>query len=281
MSSSTSSTIESVPAPWKLKATIYTFFTFQTASQARNLPASFLYSPLERRSDFAKGEARGGLGMAQVLRYSESPVGPYDELLIVPGNYEYEAEVRDKKKGMKMEKRSNLRVTRIYVSTRESCYNGRKNWNIPKHLARFSFKQFPNNSVHIAVYPYDAGSPGNESTRSKTPLFSAVYKPVRYTPSFPFSTSLLPYLGIDTHLVQPPLPSGKTEDGHQEELVSTDRWCKSLPLEYSSKTSVGWWDLKQPKGDEEDALLQNGDTEPGNKEVSVYENWWPGMGGGD
>ncbi|RFU36332.1 hypothetical protein B7463_g60, partial [Scytalidium lignicola] len=277
-SSSTSPSIEVAPGPWKLKATTYTFFTFRTAKQAQMLPPSFLFSPLERASDFAKGEALGGLGMVQVIRYSESPVGPYDELLVVPGKYEYEASVPDKKDGMKTERRSNLRLTRIYVSTRESCYNGRKNWNIPKHLARFSFKTLPDNSVHISIHPYDTGSSPNEVAPAAIPFFSAVYKPIRYSPNFAMSTRWLSFLGIDGHLVQPPLPAGEG-GGHQGELPSTERWCKSLPLEYSSKTSVGWWDFRRPKGNEEDALLQNEDAIASTEQSSEYENWWPGIGG--
>jgi hypothetical protein len=60
----------------------------------------------------------GGLGMIQVIRYTESPVGPYDELVIVPGGFEWEDAKKIKKR--------NVRVTRIYVSQKETCWNGRK-----------------------------------------------------------------------------------------------------------------------------------------------------------
>lgn len=132
MSSPDSPPIELKSPPWKLKATIYTLPVFHTAKDAQKLPSDFLFSPLERQSEFAKGKTLGGIGMLQLIRYWESPVGPYDELLVVPGKYEYEVPVPDKKGGTKIVKKSNLRLTRIYVSTKECCYNGRKSM-IPPH----------------------------------------------------------------------------------------------------------------------------------------------------
>lgn len=54
--------------------------------------------------------------MVQIIRHTESPVGPYDELVLVPGEFEYEHSGR----------KSNLKVSRIYVSQEKTCYNGRK-----------------------------------------------------------------------------------------------------------------------------------------------------------
>jgi hypothetical protein len=78
----------------------------------------FLYAPLELNSSFSEGEMLGGLGMIQVIRYTESPVGPYDELVVVPGGFEWEDAKKTKKR--------NVRVTRIYVSQKATCWNGRK-----------------------------------------------------------------------------------------------------------------------------------------------------------
>lgn len=59
--------------------------------------------------------------MVQVIRYTESPVGPYDELVLIPGSFEYFVDDGDN-----FRKRRNLRITRIYVSQKDTCYNGRK-----------------------------------------------------------------------------------------------------------------------------------------------------------
>lgn len=59
-------------------------------------------------------------------------------------------------------------------------------------------------------------------------------------------------------------------------MAGTKDWCEVLPFESSSKTSLGWWDLKQG-ATEEDALLggeQGGSRDAGDK----IDNWWPGLG---
>ncbi len=89
------------------------------------------------------------------------------------------------------------------------------------------------------------------------------------------------YLGMDMHIVQPPLPEGK---GRLGELPGTDRWSKVLVQEYSSRTSMGWWDLRQDgTKDEElterDTLLGNHVWAGNQEQVGTgYENWWPGFG---
>jgi len=62
----------------------------------------------------------------QVIRYPDSPVGAYDELLLVPGNVEYEKELAGNDGNKTMQKGKNLRLTRIYVSRKETSWNGRK-----------------------------------------------------------------------------------------------------------------------------------------------------------
>ena len=57
--------------------------------------------------------------MLQLVRYLDTPVGPYDELLITPGTY--------KIPGGTQYGKSRLRITWFYVSQRETAFNGRKN----------------------------------------------------------------------------------------------------------------------------------------------------------
>lgn len=120
-------TVPIAPPPWTLKGTLYIFMMYTTGKEAANLSSDleFLYSRLEAESPFSKGELKGGLGMAQLIRYSESPVGPYDELVLVPGYFEYEMEIKDKNGKTKLEKRKNLRCTRVFVSQQQTCWNGR------------------------------------------------------------------------------------------------------------------------------------------------------------
>lgn len=227
----------------------------------------------------------GGLGMIQVIRYSESPVGPYDELLVVPGNFEHPFAQKEGSKNS-----NNLRLTRIYVSQERTCWNGRTSkkidhhnelqgtdiipdWNIPKHIARFEFKQLSNGGVFISVFPLQSDISGVESKPSGTPFFQATYKDIPYIPRFPSSTGLFKYVGLDLSLVQPPLPEGK---GAPAELPGTKNWCKISPAQHSSKTSLGWWDLQRRESTELEPLLSREDG--GASTSGGYENWWPGIG---
>ena len=59
--------------------------------------------------------------MLHLLRYTETPVGPYDELAVLPGYFEYSpgtGEGKQEKKG------KNTRITAIWVSQRDTCWNG-------------------------------------------------------------------------------------------------------------------------------------------------------------
>lgn len=110
-----------VPGPWRLKGTVYIVSYW---GKAGNLP-DFAYSPLEAASSYANpklsGQHRGGISQFQIIRYTESPVGPYDELIICPGSFDYKVDEEGKLKTKK-----NLRITRIYVSQKYTCWNGRK-----------------------------------------------------------------------------------------------------------------------------------------------------------
>lgn len=116
--------ILAVPAPWTLKATIYSFMTYVTPAAAKNFPA-FIYNPLEAEEFAASGNLLGGLASVQVVRYSDSPVGPYDELLVVPGKFAFEKDEAGKDGKIEKKRKVGLRLTRIYVSQKQTCWNGR------------------------------------------------------------------------------------------------------------------------------------------------------------
>lgn len=59
--------------------------------------------------------------MLYLLRYSETPVGTYDEMAIMPGYFEYS---RGTAKGKKGKKEKHMRVTAIWVSQKDTCWNG-------------------------------------------------------------------------------------------------------------------------------------------------------------
>ena len=222
------------PAPWTVKADAYLMALWLPSK----LPEG-IYDPLEASSPaFADpkeaGEFRGGIGFIMVVRYSDTPCGPYDELLIVPGNFSIPGQTQALR-----------RTTRIYVSQSESCYNGRYNWNIPKHLARFTFTPpttvphpHPSHPLTVSVFP--------PSPSATTPFFTATLTPARYLPSFPFNTSYLP---LSATMAQPPLPPAASaprgveiadRDAAPEVLVGTKVWRRFWAEFGSPRARVVW-----------------------------------------
>lgn len=115
--------ISPLPPQWDLRGDIYTF-SFWTSPKAASALPEHAYSPLEGVTSFADetySRPVGGLSMIQILSYRDSPIGPYDEMLVAPGSFDWERTEADGKKT----KGCNPKITRIYVSTPNSCFNGR------------------------------------------------------------------------------------------------------------------------------------------------------------
>lgn len=106
-----------VPAPWTLQGEgIVLLFHFKKnwVAQAANLPA------------YLQGKFKGGFGYVMLVDYQESPVGPYRELLFIPGKFGEE----------KLQS-----ITTIFVDSEASTANGRANWAIPKQTAEFHWQK--------------------------------------------------------------------------------------------------------------------------------------------
>ncbi|ORY14191.1 hypothetical protein BCR34DRAFT_599389 [Clohesyomyces aquaticus] len=260
------------PAPWKTKSECYWLFV-----TLRKLPAG-VYDALEAGLEKDTGEFKGGLGVIMVVRYANTPVGTYDELILIPGNY---AVPQPSASGPPKIPKKALRITRIYVSQRTTAYNGRVNWNIPKHLARFSFSapptpagSSPPESLTVKVF-----APSTADGDGAQPFFSVTLKPWRWVPPIAFSSKWLP---VSTTQAQPPIPAAPgfglqaagvereaTErdsydinPSFQDELLAgTDRWC-SFPIESYVPRARGCWVTLHEPGKDEDVI----------KEASKY---WP------
>jgi len=191
--------VGAVPAPWKLKGRVWTF-ALPAMSKTSSFPAGFA-APDETEVLTSGGEFIGGPGVMQIVSYSGSPVGPYDELIYIPGRWKY-------KDGC-----AAFRITRIYVSTKESTENGRRNWNIPKQVANFNI------ATQDGTTTITVTSPG-----ASAPFFQVSVKPVPVISHLPipFSTWIL---GQYFSLVQPPLLAGD-----RPEEVATTQWAALVPV---------------------------------------------------
>jgi len=170
-------------------------------------------------------EILGGPGMVMLVQYTETPVGPYDELIYIAGKFSLPDE--DGKT-----KIAGNRITRIYVSTKESTANGRRNWNIPKEVADFKYTHKPDGSWDLAVSVTSTSS--SESTK---PFFHISTHPIPILGSLriPISYGIL---GSFMRILQPPVPKGPP--GSPPEVVGSDtnadgstkeaKWASLVPM---------------------------------------------------
>lgn len=120
------------PAPWNCKADTYWILYNQTGP----LPED-VYAPLEANtptfsSPSLAGKFHGGNAMLQIVRYKDSPVGSYNELMVLPGLFDVPNNAEGNNRG---KKRKTMRITRIYVDQKETTYNG----VYDLHLSSFIF----------------------------------------------------------------------------------------------------------------------------------------------
>ncbi|KAJ7691619.1 hypothetical protein B0H17DRAFT_1063064 [Mycena rosella] len=178
-------------APWDLKGRSWVFPVSFPAGWSTPYQADVLSSG---------GEFIGGLGLVQVISYSDSPVD--DELIYVPGRWKYAD-------GTKA-----FRITQIYVSSKASTTNGRKNWNIPKQVASFDIKTAADGTTTISVSHPGVSTPFFKASVKSIPIISAL--------SIYSNTSIV---GKYFMLVQPPLPAGEAP-----EEVATSQWATLVPV---------------------------------------------------
>ncbi|WP_084197558.1 acetoacetate decarboxylase family protein [Solimonas soli] len=121
------------PPPWWLEGSGYIV-------QVR-LPEDVL----AHGSFIAPGLVRAGRGRVATLMfvdYAKSDVGPYHELLYIPGK-------------LRIGPYRLRSITRIFVSSWASVINGERNWGIPKDCARFDVRYGEDGVDRIAVSTRD------------------------------------------------------------------------------------------------------------------------------
>lgn len=109
------------PAPWYLEGSGY----IMVVQLPDTMSDDELFVP-----DTLKGKRKGRMAALMFVDYSQSDVGPYHELLFVPGSFRFN-------------RSTHRSITRIYVSTMESVVNGNINWGIPKERCDFSVEYGP------------------------------------------------------------------------------------------------------------------------------------------
>lgn len=103
------------PAPWTLRGRGYILAIRMPQAVLDDCP----HTPVALRAS-----RRGALSLAMLVDYAESPAGPYQELLFIPGTFDFQGQRHPS-------------ISRIFVSTMASVVNGRRNWGIPKDCCDF------------------------------------------------------------------------------------------------------------------------------------------------
>ena len=109
--------VKKAPAPWNLTGNGYVILYWFKKENLKD--KCFL-------DDSLKESYLGGRGCVMLVDYKSSDVGPYKELLFIPGKINFN--------GKKL-----YTISKIFVSTLDSVVNGRENWGIPKEHANFSW----------------------------------------------------------------------------------------------------------------------------------------------
>ena len=145
------------PAPWTLEGDGYIIMS--AVSKADNLQNGFI-------DDSMKSRFRQSFGVVMLVDYRRSPVGPYKELLYIPGTFAFD------------DGRSHASISKIFVSSLASVTNGRTNWGIPKELAEFSVDLSSDNEETLTV--------------SQSSQVIARFTLTSQGPQFPLSTVIMP-----------------------------------------------------------------------------------------
>lgn len=106
------------PAPWRLQGSAYILALKMPAQMLAHCP----FTPTSLRDSL-----HTPLSLAMLVDYHSTPAGPYRELLFIPGSFRFQAGRLPS-------------ISRIFVSTQASVFNGRRNWGIPKDVADFDFQ---------------------------------------------------------------------------------------------------------------------------------------------
>ena len=150
--------VTDAPAPWDLTGRGYiSLLRFPAGHGGQD---DFLPPELSGRRHPSR------FALMMFVDYADSPVGPYHELLFIPGRFPFAGGA------------PRLTISRIFVSSMDSVINGRRNWGIPKELAQFDV-QYRDGGVD-RVRLSQGGQSFAELTYSRLPL------------SLPFTAALVP-----------------------------------------------------------------------------------------
>ena len=121
--------IRIAPAPWNLTGDAY----IMVYKFSKDFVQEYGFL-----ADYQRDRFLGYVGTVMLVDYKTSGVGPYRELLFIPGMFTFDW-------------RKMFSISKIYVSSRDSVYNGVENWGIPKEFADFDWQANDDGTEDISV----------------------------------------------------------------------------------------------------------------------------------
>ncbi|KAJ3119067.1 hypothetical protein HK100_000477 [Physocladia obscura] len=142
--------IEAAPSPWVTK--VEHFFILPFLPSKTNEDQQHEISAHMVPEDTAEYRA-SGIGYIMILRYANTPVGPYDEIMFIPGAFNSPLLSSKSNQNSTITPLASIswiqahplihdaRIAQIYVSSEASLRNGRVQFGIPKELADFEWSK--------------------------------------------------------------------------------------------------------------------------------------------
>lgn len=154
--------ISNAPAPWNLNGRGYI--------AALRFDDGVLDSDPFTPPQLQGKRLSGNIGYVMLVDYSSSAVGPYYELLFIPGRFQ-------------IGKQRRYSISSIFVSSEDSVVNGRRNWGIPKYHANFDLQYDSKGGVSASVSRNGAVfcKLQFEKKRGSIPVTTALVPPVLRT----------------------------------------------------------------------------------------------------
>jgi len=206
------------PAPWELTGNGYILLY--------RFPKEFI-----KKSGFLAGyqdiSYKGLLGSMMLVDYHTTPVGPYRELLFIPGLFE-------------MMDKYTFSISKIYVSDENSVWNGIENWGIPKELSDFDVQTLDDHTEKISLM------------KEGKPFFEATIRRGNF--SFPLTTAFFPLritqqLGSDWILTKPSA-KGKAYFGKLTNIkINAELFPDIEPLKPVAALAVKDFQMIFPRGE--------------------------------
>lgn len=178
--------VKSAPAPWHLAGTGYILLYY---FRSHFVEEKGFMTALQKKSIGLT------VGAVMLIDYHRAPVGPYQELLFIPGLFNFG--------GWR-----SFSVSKIYVSSPESQWNGQRNWGLQKELANFDIQEPGQGNSQWTV------------KSGEQPFFQATLSD--RSPGLPFSSRLVPWSRLVQEVKSRLLLTSPTATGNLELATAKD-----------------------------------------------------------